>query len=90
MQSGVAELTACLASLDALLSKVKRLTIEYDIKIRKNQRRTTEYDVAQLENATSFAELRSLDELCRDAIARWIPQRPELAEEWLISFCRKM
>lgn len=85
MQPGGAELAACLASLDSLLSKVKRLVIEYDMKIRKNPRQTSDYDVAQLENAISFAEVRSLDELCRDAIARWIPQRPEIAEEWFVN-----
>lgn len=84
MNSGLAELAACLASLDAMLARMERLVPEYDEKIRKN-RHSTSKDIERLENKVSFAELRSIDQLCQDALARWLPQRPELATEWFVN-----
>ncbi len=85
MKSGLAELTACLASLTAMLERGKRLVPEFDKKIRKNPNSTTEEDIARLENSISFPELRSLDRLCSDALSRWLPDHPQLAKEWFVN-----
>lgn len=84
MTSGLAELGTCLASLNALLARAKGLVLEYDRKIRKNPHSQTE-DIARLKNSISFVELGSLDQICSDALARWLPERPELAKEWFVN-----
>jgi hypothetical protein len=84
MRSGLAELNACLASLTALLERGRRLVPEYDTKIRRNPNSRSE-DIERLENSMSFVELRSLDRVCRDALARWQPDQSELASEWFLN-----
>lgn len=83
MESGLVELTACLASLDSLLSKARRLVKEYDAKVRKMGYPPGATE--SLENIIAFSEIRSLDELCTDALRRWLPFRPELANQWKIN-----
>ena len=62
------ELRACLISLEQMLDRARHLAVEYDEKIRKRDYKGSR--VESLDNAISFPEVRSLDELCKDAIAR--------------------
>lgn len=76
------ELRACLISLEQMLDRARHLAVEYDEKIRKRDYKGSR--VESLDNAISFPEVRSLDELCKDAIARSLLDHPEIADQWSV------
>lgn len=65
-----------------MIERCRRLTEEYDRRIRKANYGGPE--VASLEHAISFPEVRSLDLLCKDTLERALPDHPELAAKWYV------
>lgn len=85
MAIGAFELRACLSSIENMLDRAKKLTEEYNEKVR-DAKVVTDRNIDRLflslEHAISFPELRSLDLLCRDALERWLPDHENLVAQW--------
>ncbi len=81
MERHLVEIRACIASVERMIERSRRLTEEYDRRVRK-----ADYGpkVASLEHAISFPEVRSLDLLCKDTLERALPDHPELHANWYV------
>jgi hypothetical protein len=82
MERKLLEIRACLASVERMIIRAQRLSVEYDQRIRKANYAGP--PIASLEHAISFPEVRSLDLLCKDALERSLPDHSELAGKWYV------
>ena len=80
MERHLIEIRACIASVERMIERTRRLTEEYDRRVRKADYK----EVSSLEHAISFPEERSLDLLCKDTLERALPDHPELAAKWYV------
>lgn len=73
----MSEVQACLNQLENLMTKTKKLVVEYEEKVRKRK-----LPVEELQYQISFSELQAFDLICKRALQKNLPDNPELAEEW--------
>lgn len=66
------ELRACLASVEEMAARAARLRDDIELGVEPHLS----------EHAINFAEVRTLDLLCKEALAQALPAHPELAEDW--------
>jgi hypothetical protein len=76
------EIRACLASVERMIGRAQRLSVEYEQRIRKAN--YSGPPVESLEHVISFPEVRSLDLLCKDALERALPDHPQLTARWYV------
>jgi hypothetical protein len=66
-----------------MIERVRLFSEEYERRIRSVDI-THAPPISTLKHAISFAEVRSLDLLCKDALQRRLPEYPDLANKWQV------